>query len=64
MYSVCIYLSLQMESGYGSENGLRRHGSKLSLTSTASVSTISTSSFKVSGVVFKNYIMREFRDVK
>jgi len=45
---LCI---LQLESGYGSEGGLRRHGSKLSLTSTASVSTISTSSFKVSGII-------------
>jgi len=46
---------VQLESGYGSESGLRRHGSKLSLTSTASVSTISTSSFKVSGIVIKLY---------
>ena len=52
-YCICIFMQ-QLESGYGSENGLRRHGSKLSLTSTASVSTISTSSFKVSGIVFNS----------
>ena len=38
----------QAESGYGSENNLRRHGSIMSLTSGTSLSTASTSSFKVS----------------
>lgn len=37
----------QTESGYGSESNLRRHGSLLSLTSGTSMSTASTSSFKV-----------------
>ncbi|KAJ8304153.1 hypothetical protein KUTeg_017736 [Tegillarca granosa] len=42
-----IELHRQAESGYGSENNLRRHGSMLSLTSGTSLSTTSTSSFKV-----------------
>lgn len=37
----------QAESGYGSENNLRRHGSLLSLQSGTSLSTLSASSFKV-----------------
>jgi hypothetical protein len=36
---------LQTESGYGSENNLKRHGSAVSLTSNT-LSTTSTSSFK------------------
>ena len=42
----------QAESGYGSENNLRRHGSLMSLTSACSLSTTSTSSFKVSTSTF------------
>jgi len=37
----------QADSGYASENGLRRHGSMLSITSATSLSTASASSFKV-----------------
>lgn len=37
----------QTESGYGSESNLRRHGSLISLTSGTSMSTASSSSFKV-----------------
>lgn len=45
---LCDPISVQQaESGYGSEHSLRRHGSRLSLTSTASLSTASASSFKV-----------------
>jgi len=51
---MCMFVQ-QLESGYSSESGLRRHGSKLSLTSTASLSTISTSSFKVNIVVGKKW---------
>lgn len=42
----------QTESGYGSENSLKRHGSLLSLTSGTSLSTASASSFKVSIYAF------------
>ncbi len=47
--SFCLCcISMQAESGYGSESSLRRHGSLLSLTSAASgLSTTSASSFKV-----------------
>ena len=38
----------QAESGYGSENNLRRHGSVMSITSATSLSTASSSSFNVS----------------
>merc|ERR1712055_1137793 len=41
-----LELHKQAESGYGSENSLRRHGSMLSLTSGTSLSTASASSFK------------------
>lgn len=36
------------DSGFGSENNLHRHGSLISITSGNSLSTTSTSSFKVS----------------
>ena len=52
------------ESGYGSENSLRRHGSMLSLTSTASLSTASASSFKRGrGLREKLAEMETFRDI-
>lgn len=47
------FVSLQADSGYGSESSLRRHGSMLSLTSaTSGYSATSTSSFKVSSPAF------------
>ncbi|XP_033749931.1 ceramide transfer protein-like isoform X5 [Pecten maximus] len=52
------------ESGYGSENNLRRHGSMISLTSAASLSTASTSSFKRGrGLKEKLAEMETFRDI-
>lgn len=54
----------QAESGYGSENNLRRHGSMISLTSAASLSTASTSSFKRGrGLKEKLAEMETFRDI-
>lgn len=41
----CLFFMLQTESGYGSENNLKRHGSAVSLTSNT-LSTTSTSSYK------------------
>ncbi|ESN95992.1 hypothetical protein HELRODRAFT_114561 [Helobdella robusta] len=53
----------QAESGYGSENSLRRHGSHLSLASTASLSTASASSFKRGrGLQEKLLEMETFKD--
>ncbi|XP_064619835.1 ceramide transfer protein-like [Lineus longissimus] len=52
------------ESGYGSENSLRRQSSMLSLTSTASLSTASTSSLKRGrGLREKLLEMETFRDI-
>lgn len=42
---MCVFFIFQTESGYGSENNLKRHGSAISLTSNT-LSTASTSSFK------------------
>lgn len=54
----------QTESGYGSENNLRRHGSLLSLTSGTSMSTASASSFKRGrGLHEKLMEMETFRDI-
>lgn len=54
----------QAESGYGSENNLRRHGSMLSLTSGTSLSTASASSFKRGrGLKEKLAEMETFRDI-
>ncbi|XP_013394772.1 collagen type IV alpha-3-binding protein isoform X2 [Lingula anatina] len=54
----------QTESGYGSENSLRRHGSMLSITSGTSLSTQSTSSFKRGrGLREKLAEMETFRDI-
>ncbi|PVD19901.1 hypothetical protein C0Q70_20395 [Pomacea canaliculata] len=59
-----IELHKQAESGYGSENNLRRHGSMLSLTSGTSLSTASTSSFKRGrGLKEKLAEMETFRDI-
>lgn len=59
-----IDLHRQAESGYGSENNLRRHGSMISLTSAASLSTASTSSFKRGrGLKEKLAEMETFRDI-
>lgn len=44
-FLLCVFFILQTESGYGSENNLKRHGSAISLTSNT-LSTASTSSFK------------------
>ena len=46
-FSYSHFFFQQSESGYGSESNLRRHGSLLSLASGTSISTASTSSFKV-----------------
>ncbi|CAE1292316.1 COL4A3BP [Acanthosepion pharaonis] len=52
------------ESGYGSENSLKRHGSLLSLTSGTSLSTASASSFKRGrGLREKLAEMETFRDI-
>jgi hypothetical protein len=51
----------QAESGYGSENNLRRHGSLLSLQSGTSLSTISASSFKVNINTWLHNILIEYR---
>lgn len=52
------------ESGYGSENSLKRHGSLLSLTSGTSLSTTSASSFKRGrGLREKLAEMETFRDI-
>ncbi|XP_072520978.1 ceramide transfer protein isoform X3 [Salminus brasiliensis] len=53
------------ESGYGSENSLRHHGSMLSLTSAASgLSTTSTSSFKKGNSLREKLAeMETFRDI-
>lgn len=59
-----IELHRQAESGYGSENNLRRHGSLMSLTSACSLSTTSTSSFKRGrGLSEKVAEMETFRDI-
>lgn len=59
-----IELHKQAESGYGSENNLRRHGSIMSLTSGTSLSTASTSSFKRGrGLKEKVAEMETFRDI-
>ncbi|XP_076465042.1 ceramide transfer protein-like [Babylonia areolata] len=59
-----IELHKQAESGYGSENNLRRHGSVMSLTSGTSLSTASTSSFKRGrGLKEKLAEMETFRDI-
>ncbi|XP_041373633.1 ceramide transfer protein-like [Gigantopelta aegis] len=59
-----VELHRQAESGYGSENNLRRHGSMLSLTSGTSLSTTSTSSFKRGrGLKEKLMEMETFRDI-
>ncbi|CAH1796344.1 unnamed protein product [Owenia fusiformis] len=59
-----LELHRQAESGYGSENSLRRHGSMLSLTSAASLSTTSTSSFKRGrGLNEKLMEMETFKDI-
>ena len=59
-----IELHRQAESGYGSENNLRRHGSLLSLQSGTSLSTISASSFKRGrGLKEKLAEMETFRDI-
>ncbi|PSN49326.1 Collagen type IV alpha-3-binding protein [Blattella germanica] len=52
------------ESGYGSENNLKRHGSAISLTSNT-LSTASTSSFKKGGRGLKEKLaeMETFRDI-
>ncbi|KAM9547949.1 ceramide transfer protein-like isoform 8-T11 [Salvelinus alpinus] len=54
----------KVESGYGSESSLRRHGSMLSLTSAASgFSATSTSSFKGHSLREKLAEMETFRDI-
>ncbi|KAK3729093.1 hypothetical protein RRG08_005466 [Elysia crispata] len=54
----------QADSTYGSENSLRRHGSMLSLTSGASLSQASSSSFKRGrGLKEKLAEMETFRDI-
>lgn len=59
-----LELHKQAESGYGSEHSLRRHGSRLSLTSTASLSTASASSFKRGrGLREKLAEMETFKDI-
>jgi len=50
---LCLFVMLQTESGYGSENNLKRHGSAVSLTSNT-LSTTSTSSFKKGRGAFKH----------
>uniref|UniRef100_A0A0L8HJ18 PH domain-containing protein n=1 Tax=Octopus bimaculoides TaxID=37653 RepID=A0A0L8HJ18_OCTBM len=55
---------IHAESGYGSENSLKRHGSLLSLTSGTSLSTASASSFKRGrGLREKLAEMETFRDI-
>lgn len=50
---VCFMVwQLVLESGYGSDSSLRRHGSILSLTSAASLSIASSSSHKVSKFLY------------
>ncbi|KAK3097494.1 hypothetical protein FSP39_010154 [Pinctada imbricata] len=59
-----IELHRQAESGYGSENNLRRQGSMISLTSGCSLSTASTSSFKRGrGLREKLAEMETFREI-
>ncbi|XP_050401750.1 ceramide transfer protein [Patella vulgata] len=59
-----IEIHRQAESGYGSENNLRRHGSMLSLASGTSLSTTSASSFKRGrGLREKLHEMETFRDI-
>lgn len=59
-----IELHRQAESGYGSENNLRRHGSLLSLQSGTSLSTMSASSIKRGrGLKEKLAEMETFRDI-
>ncbi|KAM3874462.1 ceramide transfer protein-like isoform 2-T2 [Diretmus argenteus] len=54
----------RVESGYGSESSLRRHGSMLSLTSaTSGYSATSTSSFKGHSLREKLAEMETFRDI-
>jgi hypothetical protein len=62
-YSILVWV-LQTESGYGSENNLKRHGSAISLTSNT-LSTASTSSFKKGGRGLKEKLaeMETFRDI-
>ncbi|CAG5128563.1 unnamed protein product [Candidula unifasciata] len=59
-----IELHQQADSGYGSENNLRRHGSMLSLASGTSLSQASASSFKRGrGLKEKLAEMETFRDI-
>lgn len=59
-----LELHRQADSGYGSENNLRRHGSMMSLASGASLSTASASSFKRGrGLREKLAEMETFRDI-
>ncbi|XP_064607533.1 ceramide transfer protein-like [Liolophura sinensis] len=59
-----LELHKQADSGYGSENNLRRHGSMMSLTSATSLSTASASSFKRGrGLREKLAEMETFRDI-
>lgn len=52
MNEIHFLLFQQADSGYGSENNLRRHGSMLSLASGTSLSQASASSFKVSALFY------------
>ncbi|XP_033749928.1 ceramide transfer protein-like isoform X2 [Pecten maximus] len=64
LHRVFHNIEVEAESGYGSENNLRRHGSMISLTSAASLSTASTSSFKRGrGLKEKLAEMETFRDI-
>ncbi|KAK2171314.1 hypothetical protein NP493_1079g00032 [Ridgeia piscesae] len=64
MWYDMLELHKQVESGYGSENSLNRHGSLMSLSSTTSLSTASTSSFKRGrGLKEKLAEMETFRDI-
>jgi collagen type IV alpha-3-binding protein len=55
----------RVESGYGSQASLRRYGSKISLNSTASLSIVSTGSFKRTDHSLKEklYEMETFKDI-
>ncbi|XP_066990902.1 ceramide transfer protein isoform X2 [Anabrus simplex] len=60
---VDVLETYKAESGYGSENNLKRHGSAISLTSNT-ISTASTSSFKKGrGLKEKIAEMETFRDI-
>lgn len=55
---------MTLESGYGSDSSLRRHGSILSLTSAASLSTASTSSHKTGKALQEKLAeMETFKDI-